>query len=294
MAIMTAIAGAVGAGLILRSVTEEQDRLAVALSFVATIPICFLAFRFVRMPIHDYLTSTLGKGELLFWIGSTYAPLTEEPGKLWPLLLPWIYKRINPKNVASFAIALGSGFAFGEVFTVANMVYQKAPEVAYMPWYSFGGFAFERLMTFFIHSGMTCAALFFLAKKMPLMIGVFASMSLHFIANLPIAVAMKVGPGMDSIIIQLLMVIWVLFCAMISFYFLYSITGTQTPIGELLYGQAICPRCGSCYKRPLFNAMNMGFDLRYERCSACHKWNWTHRAKRDSTKELSQITSEPD
>src|SRR3954469_3803985 len=140
---------------ILRLLTAREERWLAALCLIATLPMSWAMYHGVRLPLDAWLKATLGEGNVLTWIRTPYAPLTEEPAKLWPLLLPWVRRRITRENVGRYALALGLGFANGEIFNVFGLVVEKQPQVAAMPWYMLSGFIFERLMTCAIHPAMT-------------------------------------------------------------------------------------------------------------------------------------------
>ena len=97
-------------GSILRRLTPREERWLVAGCLAATLPMSWAMFHGVRLPLDGWLKSTLGEGEMLRWLRTAYAPLTEEPAKLWPLALPWVRKAIRRENVARIALALGLGF----------------------------------------------------------------------------------------------------------------------------------------------------------------------------------------
>src|SRR5436190_1056490 len=106
-------------GAALWKVTPRTERKLAALCLVGTLPMCWVMFHGVRIPLNSWLTSVLGDGELMRWVRTAYAPLTEEPAKLWPLVLPWVRRAITRESVGRFALALGLGFGLGEIFTVA-------------------------------------------------------------------------------------------------------------------------------------------------------------------------------
>lgn len=54
----------------------------------------------VRLPVDEWLSQSFGKGDLLFWIRTTYAPLTEEPAKIWPLAIPILRRSLTRQNLA--------------------------------------------------------------------------------------------------------------------------------------------------------------------------------------------------
>ncbi|MFN8539856.1 MAG: hypothetical protein U0232_20545 [Thermomicrobiales bacterium] len=79
-------------------------------------------------------------------------PLTEEPAKLWPLLIPAFARRITRENAVRCAVALGLGFGIGEIGFIAQLIYADGDFNA-LPWYNFSGFINERFMVCLIHGG---------------------------------------------------------------------------------------------------------------------------------------------
>ena len=247
--------------------------------FACTLPMCWVMYHCVRLPLDHWLLAKLGEGDAIFWIRSAYAPLTEEPGKLWPLLIPFIRRSVTQRSIALFAVALGGGFAVGEIFTVAGIIESKMPEVAKLPWYSLGGFMIERLTTCAIHSGVTASALLVIQKGYGVIAGLTLAMGLHYIVNLPIAMSKLGWLGSNASIAQLILFAWVTICAVTGFVILFRISGAERPLGSVVYGDAICPSCGSRYSRSLLKGLNFGFSLRFEPCPECNKWHWTRRAR---------------
>jgi hypothetical protein len=126
-----------------------------------------------------------------------YAPLTEEPAKLWPLLLPAFRRSIARGNAVRAAMALGLGFALGEMGFVASLV-ARQPEMLRLPFYQFSGFFFERLATCILHGGFTATAL----CRLPALgrngnagfaMGLAAAFALHLLGNAPIVIVAALG-----------------------------------------------------------------------------------------------------
>ncbi len=79
-----------------------------------------------------------------------YAPLTEEPAKWLPLLLPFIRSELRKENAAAFALAVGLGFGVGEICFLANQL-GRVPEIAALPFWHLGGFISERALVCLLH-----------------------------------------------------------------------------------------------------------------------------------------------
>lgn len=276
--VLTAILAGMVLWLALYRVTQNSERLLVLFCFVSTLPMCWVMYHYVRMPLDHVLQTQLGNSLLLTWIRSAYAPLTEEPAKLWPLLLPFVRRKLTQQNLTAFALALGGGFAMGEIFTVAGLFESKLPELAKLPWYSLSGFILERGMTFFCHAGMTATALIVLQRGYGIVTGLPAAMSLHYLANFPITLSQWGWFGSNPETSRILLGIWVVLCALIGLtILLQSSNRTERSLGARIYGEAVCPSCHTRYSRSLMLGLNFGFSLRYEPCPACKRWHWTRR-----------------
>jgi len=266
-------------GSILRRLTPPEERWLAAGCVAATLPMSWAMFHGVRLPLDGWLKSTLGEGEMLRWLRTAYAPLTEEPAKLWPLVFPWVRRAITRENVGRFALALGLGFALGEIFTVADLVAVRQPEIAGKPWYLLGGFVTERLATCAIHGGVTAIALALWRRRSAPALGLLLAMLAHYLVNFPIVMRLKGWLGPNATLSLVLVSVWVCVCFLLSLSMLAWLHLGRFNLGALFYGSAVCPGCGQSYERPLWG-LDMGLSLRYERCPHCRKWHWTRRQKR--------------
>jgi hypothetical protein len=142
----TAIAAASFGPLIHKLRLPANERL-LWLAAAIALPLQPLVFFCVRMPLDHWLVAHLNSTKATYyqWLITFYAPLTEEPAKLVPLLIPLIYRDIRAENFARYALAIGSGFGIGEMWFVADRV-ARLPEFASLPFYHFGAFVGERLM----------------------------------------------------------------------------------------------------------------------------------------------------
>jgi RsiW-degrading membrane proteinase PrsW (M82 family) len=151
------------------------------------------------VPLDDWLSAHHDTHSLTFqWMISLYAPLTEEPAKLVPLLIPAIRRDTSPANFARYALAIGLGFAIGEMWFVADRI-ARVPAYASLPWYQFGGYVGERLMTCVFHSALVVVALWQLGRRF--VVGVAGAMALHWLGNFPILLLnwdVKLSPSWAS------------------------------------------------------------------------------------------------
>ena len=241
------------------------------LAALIVLPLEPASFYFVRVPLDHWLTGLLGsQSPLLPWITTLHAPLTEEPAKLVPLLIPAIRADINRTNFGRYALAIGLGFAIGEMWFLADVI-ARNPKFAGVPFYFFGGYLGERLMVCLFHSAFTGIALMCLRNRFWL--GVLGAIAAHWLCNFPIfLLAWNVGglgPTFWGIVIQVCLIAYFLGAlAFIS----YSVFGRFNP-ALLFIGRRKCPECGAEYD-PSIWALNLG-SRRYERCPQCRHWHLT-------------------
>lgn len=272
-------------GRFILAATPRTDRRFLALVMAVHVPMWAIAFYWVRVPVKAWLAGALGADSRAFAVLDTcFAPLTEEPAKLWLLLVPWFVSRLRRKNAPGVAMAIGLGFGIGEAWATAEFA-SHDPQLGHIPWYSFltlGGFIIERVMVC-IHHGASTAAALRLFPQAPLR-GILCAMGLHYLGNLPIALAAWNVGGLGQSVWSALVQIWLLlfFSGMIALlgYFFKS----ADPAGwrgwrHYLMGRAKCPECGLIYERPWF-AVNSGIH-RFERCPGCGRWHFTRKWKED-------------
>jgi hypothetical protein len=88
-AITSALSLSVLGGLLMYR-TPRNERIFVGLLVILMFPMSPLAYHFVRTPFDAWFSVTTGKeSEVYGFLKNFYAPLTEEPAKLWPLLIPF-------------------------------------------------------------------------------------------------------------------------------------------------------------------------------------------------------------
>ena len=267
----TAIALAIFGSLLRRLKSPANERL-LWLAALMVLPMSPLAFYFVRVPLDNWLATQLVHGSAPYlWLISLYAPLTEEPAKLLPLLIPAIRRDINPANFGRYAIAIGLGFAIGEMWFIAEQI-ARVPAYRGMPFYLFGGYVGERLMTCVFHSVFVGTALWQWRRKFAL--GVIGAMALHWLGNFPIFLLTWDVGGMGKtfwgIMLQVWLFVYFLGALALLSWFVY---GRINP-ARLFYGRRKCPECGQEYEPSFFLAFNMG-TRRYERCPHCKHWHFT-------------------
>jgi hypothetical protein len=267
--ITTGVAVAFYGWLIAKLATPVDCRM-LLLAFVIALPLQPLAFYAVRVPLNAFLTEAIGPGALLTALTLFYAPLTEEPAKWLPLAVPWVRRRLTAGNAVALALAIGLGFAIGEIWFLAHGIAQ-VPRFAALPFYDFVGFFGERLVVCFLHGAFIVYAVRNLAIGRSFLLGGLIGMALHFATNFPIFLRAIDLFGLGPTTWAHLIVLWIMVMLIVGAMLVERLTGDR--IRALLLGQAKCPGCGAVYQRPWW-AINMG-PWRYERCPACRKFHWT-------------------
>jgi DNA-directed RNA polymerase subunit RPC12/RpoP len=258
-------------GTLVRRLKQPADGRLLLLAALIALPLQPAAFYFVRVPLDHWLTVMLGRDSgTLHWLVTFYAPLTEEPAKLVPLLVPAIRRDISRANFARYALAIGLGFAIGEMWFIAEVI-ARNPKFAAVPFYLFGGYLSERLMVCLLHGAFVCVALWRWRRNFAL--GVLGAMVLHSLGNLPIFLmasnAFGLGPTSWAVAVQAWIVAFFIGAVALISYFVFG----NVALGRLIYGRRKCPECGAEYDASLF-AINLG-TRRYERCPHCRHWHFT-------------------
>ena len=273
----TAAALAVFGTLIHKLRLPANERL-LWLAAALALPLCPLAFFFVRIPLDHWLVAQLGAKSLAYkWLITFYAPLTEEPAKLIPLLISAIRRDLDAKNFVRYALAIGVGFGIGEMWFLAERV-ARMPEFSGLPFYQFGGFFGERLMVCVFHSAFVSVALWRLRRRLAL--GLAGAVALHWLGNFPLSLMAwnvgGLGRTFGAIVVQCWLVVY--FAGALGLLGYFGLTPLQlckvSGRGKLFYGRRHCPECDKEYDAPLLG-LNFG-PTRYERCPHCQHWHWTH------------------
>ena len=179
----TALAAVIFVPLIHKLPLPANERL-LWLAVGLVLPLQPLVFYFARVPLDHWFAAQLGSTSATYrWLTTFYAPLTEEPAKLVPLLVPFIYRDISPKNFVRYALAIGFGFAVGEMWFISERVAQ-VPAIRALPFYQLNGYVVERLMVCVFHAAFVSVTLWRLRRRMAL--GIAGAMALHWLGNIPI------------------------------------------------------------------------------------------------------------
>jgi len=183
-AILTTIVAAAIFGTLIHFLRLPARERLLWMAATLTLPLQPLVFYCLRMPLNHWLAAHLGSQSAGYtWWSTCSAPLTEEPAKLLVLLIPAVRRDIRPENFVRYALAIGVGFAIGEMWFIANGLAHN-PAWARVPFYQFSGYAIERLMVCVFHSTFLAVTLWQLRRRFPL--GLAGAMALHWLGNFPI------------------------------------------------------------------------------------------------------------
>ena len=269
-ALVTAAAATLVWGFVILRRAEQADRSLLVLCFLLQLPISVAAFRLVRVPLDGVLHALLGDSAVYHWGRLLYAPITEEPAKLWPLLIPWIAARVSRANAAHVAAALGLGFGVGEIGLIADFI-RGNPQMAAHVWYEYTGFIGERFMVCLIHGLLTAMTILgWKCWRIGFVGGLALGMILHFALNFSIVLAQAGWFGRDPVIAGSLLSLWnilyFLAAVMVLLILDKRIAGVPSPTQPVT-----CPKCGQTFARSLI-PLNMGVG-RLERCPHCRRWS---------------------
>lgn len=271
-ALLTTALAAGGFGVLVSRLPHPASGRLLWLAALIALPLQPLAFYFVRLPIDHWLLGHLGpKSASYVWLTSLYAPLTEEPAKLVPLLIPAILRDIRPSNFARYALAIGVSFAIGEMWFIAERI-ARQPTLAATPFYAFSGYGSERLMTCVIHSACVALALNRLHRRF--VFGFVLAAAAHWAVNFPILLMARNVGGIGRTAWTILVQLWLVGALIAAVLLLCYFISGRTPSMRWAYGLRRCPECGGDYDAPIL-AINLG-STRYERCPHCKHWHWTH------------------
>ena len=94
-------------------------------------------FYLVRLPLNNWLVGSIGLTSSLYeWMTLFYAPLTEEPAKLIPLLAPFIFLDIRKENFVRYALVIGLGLGIGEIWFLAERIANNPSFASFSFWQS--------------------------------------------------------------------------------------------------------------------------------------------------------------
>jgi hypothetical protein len=220
-----------------RQVDASERRLLGLLMFLM-LPLSAVAFFIIRVPLDTFVMSAMPSGYhtlLVPW----YEALSEEPIKLAPLLLAWLYASMAQVNPARLGLAMGLGFGIGAAWTTAGLLAQ-VPSITQYPWYTFTGFIGERLLFCILHAAFTATALYFIFQRKQVMAGIGIAIALHFLLNLPTflaaARAFGLNAGVWNFLLQLWNLLWLVLAGLLLARVAYG-NAWRSRIGDLWRGK---------------------------------------------------------
>ena len=85
-------------------------------------------------------------------------------------------------------------------------------------------------------------------------------MSVHWLANFPIAMAQRGWFGRNPLVSQVILSLWVFACFAVAVAWMARLLFPEVRIGRMLFGEAVCPECGQRYERGVFTGLNVGSE----------------------------------
>lgn len=207
-----------------------------------------------------------------------FAPITEEPAKLAPwIAMLAVGSPLSParRMIAPLALAAGLGFAVGEIWLVAGLVAQaNDAKLASLPWYSFGGFFSERLMTCITHALFALSTITLSRRGWKWgASGLAIGMMMHWLSNAPIVLMHRKAFGWKPEVWAVLVQLWLVLFTVAGLAAIVAAFTGRKMLRRILSRRMVCPECGAVYRQPLLLGLNFGMS-RYEPCGVCRKWHW--------------------
>ena len=194
---------------------KPQRRWLYAVLLLLQLPMSAAAFYYLRVPLDGWLSAAVADRGTYSLLAMLYAPLTEEPAKLWPLLLPFVRRRLGRENAVGVALALGLGFGIGEIGFLAERV-ARTPSLAALSWFAFTPFIVERVLVCVWHPAFAAVTVAAAARRPALVpVALLGSMALHFIGNFPIFLGARDVLGLGREGWQAALFGWTLFYAVL-------------------------------------------------------------------------------
>ena len=187
-ALITTVLAIVVVGSLIRYLSESAPRWLLILTFLSALPAQPVAYYYIRLPLHEWLSQWIGAGVLLTAITLFYAPVIEEPAKWFSLVLPSLRRKLRPENAVAIALAVGLGFGTGEIWFLAEQL-SRSPQLAALPFWQFGGFLLERLQVCFLHGALIALVFKRFAEGRSVWPAALLGVALHFALNFPIFLA---------------------------------------------------------------------------------------------------------
>ncbi|MBS0204749.1 MAG: hypothetical protein JSS49_17730 [Planctomycetes bacterium] len=222
--------------------SPPADRWYLVFLGLVMVPASPLTFYGIRLPLDGLLRLVINDDSHRL-VTFAARPMIEELFKLWPLMIPVIWKSTTKETRLWRALAIGLGFGIGEIWLLADIVFRNNPEVANQSVLSLTGFINERAMVCLIHGGLTAIALHTFGAGLPLAI------TLHAAGNLPFYLQEISAFGLAATTWTSIVRTWVLWYFFMMVAFVWTMAGGDFHAIWLLFGDATCPYCGTVYPR---------------------------------------------
>jgi uncharacterized membrane protein YhfC len=176
----------------LRSLTRTRPELRWLL--VVALPLCPLVNLYVKKPLlqtaGEWLAVSPVPATWPWWfiaLALLLVGVTEEAAKFGVACTPGLRRRILDRHAITIAaVAIGAGYAIGEMWFLAARIYVAMPELRGQPFYAFNGFISERLIAAMIHVACSMLALSgWLGTPARLLLTLSGAMLAHAVLDLP-------------------------------------------------------------------------------------------------------------
>lgn len=241
------------------------DRKVLLILIVALLPISPIANSLIRLPLEQCLKSCAIDDGLIRLFSFLFRPALEELVKLWPLLIPFVWRTTTSQTRVWRALAIGLGFGIGEMWMLAEIVFHNEPEIANLGLLPLTGFINERIMVCVIHGALTAVALNQVLTGFPVSVG------LHTAGNLPFFLREISAVALTEHLWKVVLQAWVLWYFFAMMVLIFNLAGGDLHAAWLLFGDARCPYCGMVYPRA-----SLSWTLQvvhYDHCPRCKAHN---------------------
>lgn len=244
--------------------SEPAERSTLILLVLAELPLSPILFYGIRQPLEVAL-EPWGNAAGVHLLSFLARPIIEELLKLWPLLVPFLWKTTDSRTRLWRALAIGLGFGIGEIWMLAEFTFRVDPATANLDLLKLTGFINERVMVCVIHGALTLVALSRFGT------GLVVAMGLHLVGNLPFYLQQISAFGLAPERWATILRVWIVWYFVAMAALPWAMSGGDLHIIWLLFGDATCPFCGMIYPRA---TLGWGMRvIRHDRCPRCNAKN---------------------
>lgn len=244
--------------------SDRAERWPLILLLVSQLPLSPLIHFGLRVPLDVWLAQSVDWRTARF-VTFAMRPIIEESLKLWPLLIPYVWRTTTTQTRIWRAMAIGLGFGIGESWLLAAITYFGNPTVANYGLLDLTGFINERVMVCVIHGTLTLIALHRFGT------GIVIAIGLHLAGNLPFYLQEISAFGIPTPRWSWFMRVWVVWYFAVMAMLPWLITGGDFHVIWLIFGDVTCPYCHFVYPR---GTLSWGFRVVHnDHCPRCHAKN---------------------